>query len=198
MTRRLTVAAVAGLTLASLLVWTHEAGAFTTAVRLCVKNARNAQKNAIRTSRLKAQSDFATAFRSCFDPSQQTQTCVSTCQTNLDVCQNGNRTNPTDPPTSDSPNGKKAFCTNSDDPNSCLSKFDAAIGSGPTDTGSCSALAPCVSQPPDPVGCANAQLACTQKARLDRFSCQQGCAAQVQPDLDSCGVAFNDCTERCG
>jgi hypothetical protein len=53
-------------------------------------------------------------------------------------------------------------------------------------------------QIPDPMTCADKQITCTQNARLARFTCQQGCAEQVQQALDTCGVTFNDCTERCG
>src|SRR5262249_7811757 len=71
MTRRcLTVAAAAFLTVASLTVWTHEASAFTTAVRLCVQKQRRNLRNALLTARAQAQSDFQKGFRGCFDNDQ--------------------------------------------------------------------------------------------------------------------------------
>ena len=58
MTRRcLTVAAAAFLIVAGLTVWTHEASAFTTAVRLCVQKQRRNLRNSLLTARAQAQSD---------------------------------------------------------------------------------------------------------------------------------------------
>jgi len=58
MTRRLTVAAAALLALPAVALWTQEAGAFTTAKRLCVSAARRTLKNTLSTTKIQAQNTY--------------------------------------------------------------------------------------------------------------------------------------------
>ena len=183
MTRRLTVAAAALVALPVVAVWTHDASAFTTAKRLCVSSARRTLKNTLTTSRAAANAAYQSSLKACFsDPGTG---CVSQCLNNQTICQQG------PDPLHPGPAALKDKCSNSQDSNdgvtSCLEQFDA-------DVAACTA-APCTG---DFNACATQQLTCAQNARLARFTCQQGCAAQYQKALDTCSTGFNDCLETCG
>src|SRR5262249_20361629 len=145
-----------------------------------VQKQRRNLRNALLTARAQAQSDFQKGFRGCFDNDQ----CVSNCQASLTTCTDGTAQAP-------GPNPQKAACNNAvdeqDSITSCAEKFNDAIEA-------------CANIPAtnDRVADAQAQLACAQQARLDRFACSQACASAVQKALDDCNTSFSDCTERCG
>src|SRR5262249_35822977 len=176
-------------------LWTQEAGAFTTAKRLCVSNARRTLKNSLNTAKVQAQNSYQANLRACFnDPGTG---CVSQCFTTQSASQVG------DPGHGKpGPQTKRDTCSNSQVANdgitSCLEQFDAdqavcCLKTADPSTQGCSIVA---------TGNFNTdaadQLACDEAARLKRFTCQQGCAAKTQADLDKCTQQFNDCLEGCG
>jgi hypothetical protein len=193
MTRRLTVAAAALLALPVVAVWTQDAGAFTTAKRLCVSNARRTLKNTLSTTKLQAQSQYQASLRACFnDPGNG---CVQQCFNNETTCQLGTAQSP-------GPQTQKNTCSTTIDPNdgvtSCVEQFDIDQAKCCLKTADASTQACTITPTGNFDTDAAAQLACAENARLARFSCSQACAAKYQQALDGCTTTFNDCLEGCG
>jgi hypothetical protein len=193
MTRRLTVAAAALLALPAVALWTQEAGAFTTAKRLCVSNARRTLKSTLATTRAQAQNSYQANLRACFnDPGNG---CVQQCFNAQNTCQVGTAQNP-------GPKTQRDTCSTNVDPNdgvtSCLEQFDSDQAKCCLKTADPSTQGCSITPTGDFNQDAAAQLACAENARLARFNCQQACAAKTQQALDGCTTAFNDCLEGCG
>jgi len=195
MTRRLTVASAALLALPVVAVWTPDAGAFTTAKRLCVSSARTQLKRAVSGARITAQTAYQSQLRTCFsDPGGG---CVDQCFSTQNSCLIG------DPAHGHpGPKPQRDTCATVVDPNdgtdSCVEKADAAqakccLNDGTQNTQNCT-----IPTTGNFNTDAAAQLACAENVRLQRFTCQQACAAQTQQDFDKCTSQFNDCLEGCG
>jgi hypothetical protein len=195
MTRRLTVAAAALVALPVVAVWTHDAGAFTTAKRLCVSSARKTLKNTLSTTKVQAANTYQASLRTCFsDPGGG---CVDQCFTAETSCQIGD-------PVHNNPGPKtlQDTCSTTVDPNdgvvSCVEQADldqakCCLNDGTAATQGCS-ITPTGNFNTD----AAAQLACAETVRLARFNCQQDCASKYKQALDACTTTFNDCLEGCG
>jgi hypothetical protein len=195
MTRRLTVAAAALLALPAVALWTQEAGAFTTAKRLCVSSARRTLKNTLSTTKIQAQNAYQASLRTCFsDPGGG---CVDQCFAAQTSCQVGDPAHG-----KPGPKTQRDTCSTTVDPNdgvvSCVEQADidqakCCLNDGTPANKGCT-ITPTGNFNTD----AAAQLACAETVRLTRFNCQQACAAKTQAGLDACTSAFNDCLEGCG
>jgi hypothetical protein len=165
------VAGVLGMTTLAV----HDAAALSAKNRLCVQTARRNSRAVLTEARARATQQQRDAIVACFGPNNNT--CASDCTTKQTTCLTDDVTTP------------RALCetsTNaSDGVTSCRESFDAAIIA-------CRNLT--TGGNPD----FDKQIACQAEARADRFSCSQGCAAQVQPAQDQCGIDFSDCLELCG
>jgi type II secretory pathway pseudopilin PulG len=170
------VAAVLGMTTLTV----HEAAALSARNRLCVQTARRTARAALQAARAAATAQQRAGIIACFGPDNSpTNACAANCTSTQTTCLDNQVTAP------------RAVCDTSNDPNdnvtSCRESFDADILA-------CRGLKKPGTDEPDFDG----QIACQTKARSDRFFCSQGCAAQVQPAQDQCGVDFADCLELCG
>lgn len=185
MSRHLKIATVALVAAFSLVVWTEAVYALTASTRICVSGARRNRTKSLQFYRALAAKDYQDQLKTCFTSPQYA--CVTACNAKLEKCQNGDQNDPNNLP-KNSPNAKKAACVSSEIPTdglvSCLEKFDADIDA-------------CTAQPStgNPGTDAANQLACAQRARLDRFNCNQACASAQQLALDNCNQGYNDCIE---
>ena len=174
---RLAVAAVALLGLVT--VAAQEASALSARNRVCVQAARKRARDGIRTSRLAFLDQQRKDLVACFGPAgSPTNVCAGKCQDTQSACVDNNVTTP------------RTLCDTSSNPDdqvtSCTERFNADVTA-------------CRDKKlPDGTPDFDAQLACQADARAARFVCSQGCALQVQDDLDTCGVNFSDCLEFCG
>jgi hypothetical protein len=85
MTRNLAIAAATFVALSTVTVTVREAGAFGTAVRLCVQKARQNRSAALNQCKGTALQTYETQFITCFAPGNG-QDCASKCQSTLDSC----------------------------------------------------------------------------------------------------------------
>jgi len=169
------VAGVIGMTTFAV----HDAAALSARNRLCVQTARQNARRTLQAARAAATTQQRDAIVACFGPNNTpTNTCAANCTTTQTTCLEDNVTTP------------RALCDTStlttDGVTSCREGFDAAILA-------CKNIKTPNGQPDF-----DKQIACQTQARADRFLCTQGCAAQVQPAQDQCGVDFSDCLELCG
>ena len=169
------VAGVLGMTTFAV----HDAAALSARNRLCVQTARQSARRTLQAARAAATTQQRDAIIACFGPNNTpTNTCAANCTTQQTTCLETNVTAP------------RALCDTStlttDGVTSCREAFDAAILA-------CRGINTPNGQPDF-----DKQIACQVQARADRFLCTQGCAAQVQPAQDQCGVDFSDCLELCG
>ena len=174
---RLAVAAVALLGLVT--VAAQEASALSARNRVCVQSARQRARDGIRAARAQFLEQQRNDIVACFGPANSpTNICAGRCQDTQTSCVDNNVTKP------------RALCDTSavadDQVTSCTEKFNADVAQCRT------------KKLPDGTPDIDAQLACQTDARAARFVCSQGCALQVQDDLDKCGVDFSDCLELCG